>query len=307
MFLPLWPLAQKFKFKISKSRFSATKVKYIESFFAKKYKSKYCVLTPSARSGIILALKYKNYSRSKVFKIPKWSSHCLYESIGSITNITVNGNNNDGSLIVHHLGQSFKTKNKNIFFIDDSSDSLPKNKFKACSNSNLAEVISLPKIIGSYCGGIILTNNSDLFSYAKKLQKQNILYASIQSKKKFDCLVMKNMNFEWHYRESFNFSLDFNTCENVYENLKNFDINKNIILLRQKLILKNSYNLDKYRIGPCIVFNYKKKNTKILDSLHVNISRYNESNNFVKKNILPIHFTISDKQLEKKLNDISKH
>ena len=40
-------------------------------------------------------------------------------------------------------------------------------------NSKLSEVISLRKIIGSYCGGLILTNNKKLFLFLKS--KQNLL------------------------------------------------------------------------------------------------------------------------------------
>ncbi len=307
MFLSLWPTAQKFKFINSKYKFLKSKVDYIESFFAKRYKSKYCMITPSARSAIITVLNFKKFTRSKIFKIPKWSSHCLYDSIGSLTNVGISENKHNGSLIVHHLGQSFKTKNKKSLYIDDSADSLPNDKFKACINSNIAEVISLPKIIGSYCGGIILTNNFAFFSYVKKLQTQKIEFASIQSKKKYDCLVMKKMDFDWHYNESFNFSLDFNTCENIYENLKNFEINKNVILKRFNQINKKNLKVDNYRIGPCIILDNKKKYSKILDTLHINISRSYERNYFIKKSILPIHFTISDQELEKKLNDISKY
>ena len=191
--------------------------------------------------------------------------------------------------------------------IDDSSDSLPNSEFKSCINSNISEVVSLPKIIGSYCGGIILTNNKSFFSYLKKKQNQNHEFAAEQSKKKYECLILNKMNFEWHYNESFNYGLDFNTSENIYENLKNFEINKEIIKKRQKLILRSGFISDKYRIGPCLLFTHNKRLTKILDTRHINVLQSAEKSKFIKKNILPIHFTISDKELEKKLNDISKN
>ena len=80
--LPLWPITQKFKFNKYKKKADKHKIDYIKNFFKKKYNSKYCVLTSSARVGIILALKYKKFDRSKIFNIPVWSSHCLYNSIG---------------------------------------------------------------------------------------------------------------------------------------------------------------------------------------------------------------------------------
>jgi hypothetical protein len=307
MFLPIWPKAQKYNFNKTKIKFSKIKVEYIENFFAKKYNSKYCVLTSSARVGIVLTLRFKKFSRSKIVKIPKWSPHCLNDSIGSISNISCDGVKADCKLVVHYLGHSFKINNKRGLLIDDSSDSLPNSEFKSCINSNISEVVSLPKIIGSYCGGIILTNNKSFFSYLKKKQNQNHEFAAEQSKKKYECLILNKMNFEWHYNESFNYGLDFNTSENIYENLKNFEINKEIIKKRQKLILRSGFISDKYRIGPCLLFTHNKRLTKILDTRHINVLQSAEKSKFIKKNILPIHFTISDKELEKKLNDISKN
>ena len=306
MLLPLWPKAQKFKFNKNKIKFSKTKVEYIENFFAKKYNSKFCVVTSSARVGIILTLKFKKFSKSKIVKIPKWSSRCLHDSIGSISNISCDGINSDSDLIVHSLGQSFKSKNKRNLLIDDSSDSLPTDEFKSCVNSKISEVVSLPKIIGTYCGGIILTNDKYFFSYLKKHQNKNYKFAFTQSFKKYECIILNKKNFEWHYNESFNFGVDFNTTENIYQNLKNFEINRRVILRRKKIILKNKFTFDKYRIGSCLLLNYNKKLSKILDTRHINILKTTNKDKFVKKSILPIHFTISDRELKKKLYEISR-
>ena len=76
---------------------------------------------------------------------------------------------------------------------------------------------------------------------------------------------------------------------------------------RQNLILRNGFISDKYRIGPCLLLTHNKRLTRILDTRHINVLQSVEKSKFLKKNILPIHFTISDKELEKKLNDISKN
>lgn len=308
MYIPTWPLPQKYKFNNKKIKFIKSKLDLIENFFKKKYNSKYCVLTSSARVGIILTLKYKKFDRSKIVKIPKWSSHCLNNSIGFVSNIScISGNKINGELLVHHLGQSFRTKKKGLFVIDDSSDSLPKKKFKPYVNSNLSEVVSLPKIIGSYSGGIILTNNYNFYNYLKNYQNKNRELASIQSQKKYDCLVLKKKNFEWHYSELENFSLDFNTCENIYENLKNFEQNLVTIKKRKELLSRFEIKNDTYRYGPCIIMKYNNKYKKIFNSYHVNIYKSLDKQTFVKRHILPIHFGISDKEIEIKLNALSKN
>lgn len=307
MFLSIWPKPQKYKFNKRKTQFSKKRVEYIEKFFAHKYNSKYSILTTSARVGIILTLKFKKFTRSRILEIPKWSSHCLYSSIGSITNISCDDKNADGSLIVHHLGNSHSKQKTKNFLIDDSSDSIPTNKFKACFNSKLSEVISLPKIIGSFCGGIILTNNKLFYNYLKEFQSKNQKFASIQSMKKYTCLILNKKNFEWHYNESFNHGLDYNTTENVYENLKNFEKNKNIILNRKNFLTNNKINFDKYRIGPCLLLDFNKKLVNLLETIHTNKLASSDEFKFVKKYVLPIHFTISDKNLEKKINEIKRN
>ena len=302
--LPIWPNAQKFKFNLYKKKFINTKVEYIENFLSNKYKSKFAALVPSARVGIILNLKYKKFDRSKVFKIPKWSSHCLYNSIGYLTNINCTEKIKDGSLLVHYLGQSFKTKSTK-FIINDSSDSLPKKNFFACKNSSLSEIVSLPKIIGSYSGGVILTNNDDFYYFLKSLQNKNIELAHLQSKKKFNSYFKNNHHYDWQYSELQNYSLDFNTCENIYENLINFEKNIKIITKRNKYFSNFIIKEDNYRLGPCIIIKYNKKNNKTLETRHINVKKSLENEVYVKRHILPVHFNISDKQLEKIFDEIS--
>lgn len=304
--LPVWPRAQKFKFNKYKKKFIKSKLDYIENFFKKKYNSKYCIVISSARIGIILALKFKKFNRSKVFKIPKWSPHCLSNSIGYLTNITTTGKEFDGGLLVHHLGISHRTQKKKLFFIDDSSDSLPTLNFKACYSSSFLEVISLPKIIGSYAGGLILTNNYKFYLYVKSLQSKSQELSFIQSQKKYNCLILKKNNYDWQYSELENYGLDYNTCENIYENLINFEINFLTINKRKKLIDKYSLTKDKYRVGPCIIMKYEKTKNKIFQSLHINIKKLIDNEIYFQRHILPIHFDISDEELEEKLNVISK-
>ena len=261
---------------------------------------------PSARAGIVLTLKYKNFNRSNIVQIPKWSSHCLYDSIGSISNVSCEALNSDCEIVVHTLGETTSIKNKNKFLIDDSSDSLPTDKFKSCLNSKISEVISLPKIIGTYCGGLILTKNESFYNFLKKSQNKNCKKAYTQSLKKYECIISKKKNFEWHYGEATNFGLDFNTVENIYQNLKNFEKNKQLILKRKKIFFKKEFQFDNFRIGPCLLLKYDKKFSKFLDTRHISIYKNRKKIKYIKKSILPIHFTISDKQFNKKIHEISK-
>jgi putative PLP-dependent aminotransferase (TIGR04422 family) len=307
-YLPIWPRAQNFKFDKNIKNFPSSKLDKIENFFKKKYNSKYCVLTSSARVGLILVLKFKKFDRSKIVNVPKWSSHCIYDAIGSITNISCQKNfRQDCTIIFHQLGRTFKFKSDNII-IDDSADSLPNENFIPYINSNFVEIISIPKIIGSFCGGLILTNSKNLYNFTKNLQKNYLELSRQQSYKKFICILKEKKNFEWHYKESQNYSVDENTILNVYDNLKNFDLNKKLINERKnKYFNIKKISLDKYRIGPCLIINYKKKNDHLLEVRRLNNSNSRNIEKFSKFNVLPLHFTITDNELEKKIYEISKY
>ena len=302
MTLFLWPKSQKYKFEKKNIKYSASKIDYIENFFLKKYNSKYCALTPSARTGIILSLKFKNFDKSKVVQLPKWSSNCLINAVGSLASINSTNTKVDCKIVVHHLGQSFNAKKNQSILIDDSSDSLPTEKFVSCKKSKYSEVVSLPKIIGSYAGGIVLTNNKSLYLYIKNQQDKDLELAKNQSFKKYDSMINNSKNFAWHHNEILNFSLDYNTVNNVYRNLVFFDINKDIIVKRRKLFSEHELFYDSYRLGPCLLFNLKKKISKKLNIYHFNINKNIDKQNFQKRAVLPIHFSVVDLEIEKFYN-----
>ena len=163
-------------------------------------------------------------------------------------------------------------------------------------------MISLPKIIGSYAGGIVLTNNKFLYSYIKNHQDKDLELAKNQSIQKYNSMVKNLKNFSWHYNEIINFSLDYNTVNNVFRNLVFFDINKNIIIKRKQLFSNYTLYNDKYRLGPCFLFNLKKKNKKKLNVYHFNITKNIDKQNYKEITVLPIHFGVSDLEVEKFYN-----
>ena len=282
--------------------------------FCRKYNSRYASLSPSSRASISTLLDYLKFDRSKIVNIPKWSSHCLFETIGSKTNISVNNLKADLSLIIHKWGITKKNSVKNKITIEDSVDSLPvDNNFKPFINNGIIEIISLPKIIGSYSGGIVLTNNKSLHEYYKEKQTQNLDLGYIQSKKKYKFIFnfKENKFTGWPYDECFNTSFDSNVVDNIDCCLEFFYDNIKIILQRRKII-KELYPksiLDYTRLGPCSIFRKKdyKNFSNILNKKHFNYAK--RLNNFEEVFILPIHFGINDNiffKFIKKLNKKNK-
>ena len=119
--------------------------------------------------------------------------------------------------------------------------------------------------MGSFCGGIILTNSKVFYNYLKEFQNINQKFAAIQSMKKYTCLILN----------------------------------------RKESLLDVKNNYDKYRIGPCLLLNFNKKFVNLLETIHVNKLASSDKFIFIKKLVLPIHFTISDQILEKKINEIT--
>ena len=310
--LEQWPKPTSFKFNKSLIKPTEKEIQRIENFFVKKYSSKYALLMPSGRAAINLILNYFKFNRSNVVSVPKWTSGCLYSSIGSITNISVdNLDKSNCIIIVHKWGSTFKLniKKKKIIKIEDSADCLPNGLYKPFENNSNFEILSLSKIIGSYYGGIILTKDKLFYNHCKKFQTNNTLLSTAKLKKKYK-ESLKNNNTLSGYDETIYDSFDGNLTANIIKNLKNFKLNINIIKNRQAYIKKifPSFSFDKKRLGPVILFPQKKfvALKKILELKHFNFRKNLRSNNYEKCFILPIHFGITNQIFYKKIGEIKK-
>ena len=115
-------------------------------------------------------------------------------------------------------------------------------------------------------------------------------------------MIKNSKNYSWHHNEIINFSLDYNTVNNVYRNLSFFDINIDIIEKRKKLFLNYSLYSDDYRIGPCLLFDLKKIKNQKLNVYNFNITKNIDQQNYKEKTVLPIHFGVNDLEVEKFYN-----
>lgn len=303
----IWPSTQKYKFNRYKQNPIEKKINLIENFFNKKYNSKYCALLPSARSGILQLLIFKKFDKTKIVQVPLWSSNCLYETLGSIANLSCVNTNAHANILVHHFGLSFKINKSKNLIIDDSCDSLPTEKFEPYKASNSLEIISLPKIIGSFGGGIALTKNKNFYKFLKFNQFLNIKHSHIQSYKKFKCMLKNYNNYDWHFNETKNFSLDYNLVENIFQNLDFFEINLKTIHSRKEIFYEYDNFRDKYRLGPCLILKNKKKHNSLLKTYHINASRIFGKGKYNKFLVLPIHFSVDQNWIEERINEFRKN
>ena len=121
------------------------------------------VLVPSVRSGMSQILNILGINRDKDVFITKYSSHCLYTSLGAFTNITTTNLAQDVTILNNKWGYTNIQGNlpKTSDILDDSCDTYFSSEYKHFANGELASFISLPKVIGSYTGGIILLNDNN--------------------------------------------------------------------------------------------------------------------------------------------------
>ena len=284
--------------------------KTIQKYFFNMFKHENMVV-PSARSGISLILKYMNLQRSNEIFVNKWSSRCILDTVSFFSNPTTNLETSNAFIINHTWGQEKKINLRSNKIIEDSADSIHLSSKSFFINNSTFEVISLPKIIGSYAGGIIFFKDKKFKNFVSTKIKSNKYLSIEQSKLKYNYSKTLSKKFlYWQHNEYENFDADYNTLANINENIKNFNINKKLILERQKIVSKKFgiiFNSEK-RIGPVAFldmckFRVKSKNFK-LPIYHVNFSKNPTNTTFIKCLIFPIHFGISNKKFNKILSAI---
>lgn len=311
-----WPsffisLKQKYLINLEKND-SSQLINKLENYFEKYYGYK-IILFPSARAGIASILRFLKIDRTNEVFVNRWVSHCIFNTVGRYTNITTIFKKPDVALAVHKWGiKQIITKNKKLKIIEDSVDTILLKKNDLFPNNGDFEIVSLPKIIGSISGGIIITKDTNFYKFAKKEQVQNKNLGEYQSRRKFDDVNKKKSFNTWLYHESTNTYLEHNALLNISKCLKNFQINKNIISERQRYFKKKfnmlAFKLD--RLGPVIPIDYSLiKNHKLMNEhfllRHIHKNRY-EIENFKKVYLLPVHFKITVKKFKFYLTILEK-
>ncbi len=220
-------------------------IQKIESFFENIFNTP-VVLTPSGRSALSQILRLHNANRSNVIFAPLWSSHCLWDVVSRYSNPTCFYTANAAiSIVVHKWGEIYYApKNNQSLIIEDSIDSIYMDSSSFFPNQGEYEIISLPKILGNYCGAIILLKNKKFLETFKKLQNENESLGKSQSYLKYSTAInQKKLHHNWEAYEHLNTFIDYNGLMNIQANLNKLIENRNIILKRMEYLStkKNNY------------------------------------------------------------------
>jgi putative PLP-dependent aminotransferase (TIGR04422 family) len=266
---------------------------------------------PSGRSAISIILRTNGLSRGDSVFAPRFSSNCVWDAISHTADPCNHFHPEvDAAIAVHKWGQVHKFSEDNDFLIiEDSVDSLFISNDTLFPNGGRYEVVSLPKIIGSYTGGLILVRDSNDASKLSNLQADNAELGRYQSRLRFQSKRDSSSKFcKWRHLEHQNTYLDLNAVVNIKKCLDNYVVNRDIIQDRLIEITKRTQiKYDPTRLPPLVAFSEYENNdnnVNILLSRHVNRSKLLDKPMFQVASLLPIHFGISDKDFENALNNL---
>ena len=139
--------------------FRKIEIAAIENYFSAIYPISYPVLMPSGRSALRLILSHLGLGRTDLVSIPKFSSHCIINSVGLVATPTQEPNSYCKNSIIFHQWGFIRTVASVPGLIEDSADSLIPMGGNLFPNDGRFEIISLPKVFGTFIGGLILCQN----------------------------------------------------------------------------------------------------------------------------------------------------
>lgn len=131
----------------------------IEDFFDAIYPKTYSVIMPSGRSALRLILNYSGFKRPDVVAIPKYSSHCIINSVGTVATPIQNIDDETTPSIIFHQWGFIREEPKLSVLIEDSVDSLIPKGGNVFPNDGRFEIISLTKVFGTLIGALVLCQN----------------------------------------------------------------------------------------------------------------------------------------------------
>ncbi len=306
-----WPTVKALPTYIPTSNWEACEGVYasIETALSKQFGVS-AVLLPSARAGIASILEFYGVNRKHQVFAPQFSSHCVWDVISRFSNPTIAINSEtDILLAVHKWGytNSFEVET-NAQIIEDSVDTIIQDGDVFPLHGEF-EVLSLPKILGTYCGGVVLTNNKEYIKKIKNSRLDNKVLIAHQSEMKYKKQIGNLPPFTLpEHLEVSNRGLDLFGLEHIAAHLSNYDLNLKTIQNRIDR-LNTHFDQEVIKAGlsrlPCIFparfsqFNIAKP--ELFMQRQFNCSCLLDGGQFEACWLLPLHFGVIDELFEEML------
>ncbi|EQC43296.1 putative PLP-dependent aminotransferase [Bacteriovorax sp. Seq25_V] len=192
----------------------------IELKFQTIYPNTFPVLFSSARASIPAILELYNKGRNdQIFTAP-YSSHCVLEAISRKSTPTLNYKANL-SFNYHQLGFVFANLPSEII-VDDRADSFIFNSENIFKHSAIS-LISLPKVLGTFSGGLCLCQSIEIANELKNIRDYNFDYSFLKYITKSLSYYRKHPFLQlWHGIESVPSRLHEFALNNISEKLNSF-------------------------------------------------------------------------------------
>ncbi|EGG93363.1 hypothetical protein IMCC1989_1288 [gamma proteobacterium IMCC1989] len=275
-----------------------------------------CLLS-SGRSALSAIIRFLKLNRNHATYAPPYSSLCVWNSICHYANPQTSiDQNTDAACIVHKWGYVEDIGKNNVpYIIEDSVDSIPLNANTLFPNNGIAEVISLPKTIGSYSGALVISKDLGLINFIKELREAR--YETIKSQSRLRNQESRkdvtNNELLWSHNEWNNFGLDQNALKNISEYAKNWKENQSIILSRRtylnEIFQRETSNKDKDRCQAVYLLpeqEYSSTSNQLMTRFF-NTSMCATTPNYQKHLILPLHMGVDEQTFQNLINSVIKN
>lgn len=182
------------------------------------------LLVPSGRAAISLALRAHGVNRSQLLIAPRWSSHCVWDTVSHYANPSAAFDSSaDVALVVHKWGhQHGLPAGFTGVVIEDSVDSLIAGPGGLFPSGGSFEVISLPKVLGTFSGGLLVCRSEAEWEKALTARASDEALSLRQDELKLACVRDEGRIREWYPYDWENFQLGPNGLADVVEALKTY-------------------------------------------------------------------------------------
>ncbi len=148
-------------------------IQMIEEELYKMFPSGYPVLCSSGRSALSLVLQNLKMTRSNTIGLFPYASHCVIDAVSrNCTPLFGKDSINADLRIVNHQWGFVQEKDLNSNTIEDCVDTLCKSGTDLFPGGGSFEIWSLPKILGSSCGGILWCKDEKTASEIRNLRNK---------------------------------------------------------------------------------------------------------------------------------------
>lgn len=313
--LPLWPLeGHRLPRSPGFKRWTFDPVEMltnVEEFFGHFFGA-HAVLVSSGRAAIALTCKHHNLSRGDLVWLPRYTSHCLWNTVGRFGDPTaVFTREVELQVVVHQYGQAHVPRPIGMakHLVEDSCDSIAKGLALFPNGGSIA-IVSLPKVMGVTAGGLLLVRSEQL---ANDLRLQRDSSAPLTPIDEMVSALRQITNSSrvydyWDARQYVAIRPSKTQVRQIYSSLGSLTLNAEIIDRRLSelgaVIDLSSEHRSRTRL-PSVVNLRAQLQSGCLPSRHVNVN-LSDDNQFRKVSLLPLHFGISDADFSHALGHVKE-